>query len=113
MDQLPYANYHLTDHKDPATTAANRKAATSQRLWNAFRYSSLEARGIIIVGGKTDGTYFQTIDDSMNDLRNNPQPEIAELLQNQVTAVQDMASESMKAVQLYRQYSDLRTSFRS
>lgn len=74
--------------------------------------ASLEVRGIIIVGGKTDGTYFQTIDDSMNDLRNDPQPETVELLQNQVTAVQDMASVSMNAVQLSRQYSDLRISIR-
>ena len=72
--------------------------------------ASLEARGIIIVGGKTDGTHFQTIDDSIKDLQNDPKPKTIELIQNQVKAVQDMTSTSMKAVHLYQQYSNLRTS---
>jgi hypothetical protein len=65
----------------------------------------LEERGIIIVGGKTDGTYFQTIDDSVNDLRTDPQPETLQLFRNQIRAVQDMTSTSMEVVNLHRQFS--------
>lgn len=109
VDQLPYVT---TDVGTAATKDAQNSVVskiTDDPIVAAGSGSpsateSLEARGIIIVGGKTDGTHFQTIDDSIKALQNDPQPKTIELVQNQVKAVQDMTSTSMKAVQLYQQY---------
>lgn len=65
----------------------------------------LAARGIIIVGGKTEGTYLDTIDDTIHELQTNPQPETQQMLQEQLAAVQDMTSTAQQTVDLYRQLS--------
>jgi hypothetical protein len=107
VDQLPYVTTDVgtaatKDAKGSGVSQIAEPPTTGSETASAS--ASLEARGIIIVGGKTDGTYFQTIDDSIKDLQNDPQPKTIELIQNQVKAVQDMTSTSMKAVQLYQQF---------
>jgi hypothetical protein len=48
-------------------------------------------------------TYFQTIDQTAEQLQTNPLPETAELLQQQFSAVQEMGSAAKESVQLYQQ----------
>lgn len=67
------------------------------------KFDAPAARGIIIVGGKTDGTNFGTIDDTIHVLQTDPQPEAQQILQEQIAAVQDMSSTAQQAVNLYQQ----------
>jgi hypothetical protein len=57
-------------------------------------------RSIIVVGGKTSDTYFQTIDDSLNQLRQNPTQQTADLFTQQSGAVQDLLMTARSTVQL-------------
>jgi hypothetical protein len=48
-------------------------------------------------------SYFQTIDQTAEKLQTNPQPETAQLFQQQFTAVQDMSSAVKESLDLYQQ----------
>jgi hypothetical protein len=65
---------------------------------------SASDRSIIVVGGKTSDTYLQTIDDSMNQLRENPTEQITELFRNQFGAVQGLLNTVNQAVQLQQSF---------
>jgi hypothetical protein len=61
-------------------------------------------RSIIVVGGKTSDTYLQTIDDSVNELKQNPSTETANLFRNQFGAVQNLLSTIDQVFQLQRTF---------
>jgi hypothetical protein len=63
----------------------------------------LAERGIIIVGGGTDPTYFGTIDDTVQSLQTNPGPDAQLMLQAQLAAINDMTSAASQTLDLYRQ----------
>ena len=48
-------------------------------------------------------TYFQTIDQTAEQLQINPQPETAQILQQQLSAVQEMSSTVKETLQLFQQ----------
>lgn len=115
VDQLPYVSaaegdlgvipQGLMNGSDSASPQIDAGSTAVADIGTASS-NTLESRGIIIVGGKTDGTYFQTVDDTINKFQNDPQPETLNLLQNQANALQDMATTSMETVRFYQQYSD-------
>jgi hypothetical protein len=65
--------------------------------------SKADQRGIIIVGGKTGGTYFETIDDTLAKMNQNPQPETIQLFEQQVGALQDLSTTVQQTIQMNQQ----------
>ncbi len=65
--------------------------------------SDADQRGIIIVGGKSQGTYFETIDDTLAKMNQNPQPETVQLYQQQVGALQDLSATVQQSIQMNQQ----------
>jgi hypothetical protein len=60
-----------------------------------------EQRGIIIIGGKTEGTSFQTIDDTIAGMQ---EPGSAQLFAEQFGAVQDLAAKTEELVEMQKQF---------
>lgn len=58
---------------------------------------------MIIAGGGTDNTYFGTIDDTVQSLQANLEPEAQQMLQAQLAAINDMTSIATQTLDLYRQ----------
>lgn len=62
--------------------------------------SNASDRSSMIAGGTSSDTYFQTIDDSLNQLQQNPTPQTFEMFTAQFGAVQDMISTAEQTVQM-------------
>ena len=66
------------------------------------KVSDASDRSIIVVGGKT---YFETIDDSFNQLQQNPTQQTVDLFRQQFGVVQDMVTTVDQTVQLQQNLS--------
>jgi hypothetical protein len=84
----------------PATERYGQDKRTSSTGMN-----DASNRSIIVVGGKTSGTYFQTIDDSLTQFQSNPTQETSQLFGQQFSAVTDMVSTVSRTVELQQSLS--------
>lgn len=65
--------------------------------------SDTDKRAEVISGGQSGGTYFETIDDTLAKLNQNPEPQTIQLLQQQVGALQDMSTTVQQSIQMNQQ----------
>jgi hypothetical protein len=71
--------------------------------------SDADQRAISIVGGKSSGTFFETIDDTLSKMNQNPQPETVQLFEQQVAALQEMSTTIQQSIQMNHQINSAAT----
>jgi hypothetical protein len=89
---------------ETAAVAGSSDAASSRSIIVVGGKSDASDRSIIVVGGKTPDTYLQTIDDSLNQLRENPTAQTADLFRHQFGAVQNLLSTVDQVVNLQQNF---------